>query len=467
MEPKSVRHPPNRPANPSLPARQLALDALNRIEADTSTLDGVLEKMQPFAGLRKKSDRALLNALVFGVARWRGRLDFIIGHCSHTPIKKIDPRVLNALRLGVFQLTHLDRIPPSAAVDTTVELVKQFAPEWVVRYTNAVMRRAAEDCSSMAVPDLAADPVKAVAVRTSFPHWLVRRWIDRHGTDETLRRCDLLNQIPPITLRTNTIKTTRPELLSAIADEAATVAPTPVAPDGIRLTGPKRPIDQMTAFRWGWFQVQDEAAQLVTILLPLRPGDQVLDACAGLGGKTGHIAQRLENKGSIVAADNSRSRLDRLERQMLHMGIQNVQVVSCDLSEASRIQALGHFDRILLDAPCSGMGVIRRNPDTKWKIRERMLPRFARIQSKLLENLARLVNPRGHLVYAVCSGEPEEGRQVVEQFLQRHPQFTVDNPRAQMPEQATNLIDADGYFCTVDRPDMMDGFFAARLQRIK
>ena len=444
----------------------MALDVLTQVDRRDRTLDQVLEKILASAGLEEKRDRALLNALVLGVLRWRGRLDFIIDHCSHTPLEKIDPPVLHALRLALFQIVFLDRIPPSAAVNTSVELLKPIAPNWVVRFANAVLRRAARDWNHIPLPDESAAPAAAIAVRKSFPRWLVQRWLDRYGPEDTVRRCDLLNSIPPITLRTNTLRTTRPALLSALADEAKTVEPTAIAPDGIRMTSPERPVSEMTVFRQGWFQVQDEAAQLVTLLLPLQPGNKVLDACAGQGGKTGHLAQLLGSRGSIVALDNSQVRLERLAGQMQRMGTTDVHVAACDLLDGSDLKSHGSFDRILLDAPCSGLGVLRRNPDAKWKIEESMLARFSRNQATLLENLSRLVNPRGYLVYAVCSSEPEEGKLVVDRFLRRHPHFCIDNPSARLPAKAAALVVADGTFSTDRCLESMDGFFAACFRRM-
>ena len=452
--------------NAPLKVRRLALEILNRVEAPFQTLDRLLEEAFTSPTLADKRDRALLNALTLGVCRWRGRLDFLIGHFSRTPLKHIDPPVLTALRLGVFQMVYLDRIPPSAAVNTTVELIKSFAPHWVVRYANAVLRRAAAEWRHIQMPDLSADPVAAIAVRKSFPRWLAERWLRRYGVEDTIQRCDFLNQIPSITLRANTLRINRSELIPALTGEADTVEPTELGPDGIRLRAPRRAVRDMTAFKKGWFQVQDEAAQLVTLLLPLQTGNRVLDACAGLGGKTGHIVQMVSGQGSVVAVDSSQSRLDRLNLQMRRMGFDNVRTVACDLSDPSAVKPLGRFDRVMLDAPCSGLGVLRRNPDAKWRIHEPMMNRFARIQAGLLENLARLVNPHGHLVYAVCSNEPEEGKQVVDRFITRHPDFSIDNPADRLPQQAGFLLESDATFSTERCADVMDGFFAVCLRRM-
>ena len=449
-----------------LKVRRLALEILQQVEAPFQTLDRLLEEALTSSKLSIRRDRALLNALTLGVCRWRGRLDFIIDHCSRTPLKKIDPPVLTALRLGVFQLVYLDRVPPSAAVNTTVELIKSMAPHWVVRFANAVLRRAAADWRNIQMPDLSTDPVAAIAVRKSIPRWLAARWLGRYGLDVTVQRCDSLNEIPPITLRTNTLCVDRSELISALSAEADTVGPTELTPDGIRLRAPRRAVRDMTAFQKGWFQVQDEAAQLVTLLLPLQAGCRVLDACAGLGGKTGHIFQMVTGQGSIVAVDSSQSRLDRLNVQMRRMGFDNVRTVACDLTDPSAVEPLGRFDRVMLDAPCSGLGVLRRNPDAKWRIHEPMMNRFARIQTNLLENLSQLVNPHGHLVYAVCSNEPEEGTQVIDRFITRHPDFRIDNPAHRLPQQAGFLLESDGRFSTEHCVDVMDGFFAVCLRRM-
>ena len=453
--------------NDPLKVRKTALDILNRVDQGNRTLDNILEEILETEPFPAKRDRSLLQALVFGVLRWRGRLDYVISSFSRTPFSRIDPPIRNVLRLGLFQILYLSRIPPSAAVNTAVELAKASSPPWVARFVNGVLRNAARDHAKVNFPDIEREPVSAISACKSFPNWLIRRWVKAVGLDETLARCNAINRIPALTLRTNTLKTDRGHLLQTLAGEAATARPCDIAPDGIALSNLRKRIPEIDAFNAGWFQVQDEAAQLVSLLTGPRSGEKVLDACAGLGGKTGHMAQLMENIGPITALDINPAKLKRLERQMHRLGVSCVHTRTHDLNRPPGKNKFGHFDRVLLDAPCTGLGVLRRNPDAKWKTRESMIYSASEKQVRLLCNLAHLVKPGGHLVYAVCSTEPEENETVVDRFLQTHSEFIKANPSERLPQAVASLLGPDGSLKTSPDKHNMDGFYCVGLKRIQ
>ncbi len=447
--------------------RKIALETLNRLEQNRQKLDAIMQEAFAEAEMWSKRDRALLNALVYGVLRWRGRLDYIISYYSKTRLTKIEYNVLNILRLGLFQILYLNKIPNSAAVNTSVELTKSSAAPWVIGYVNAILRNAAREKQEVPFPDLEKNPVSSLAARKSFPEWLIGRWLKNLGMDATIALCDAINTIPEITLRTNTLLTTRKKLIKALESEAEKIEYTDCAPDGVKLQNLRKPISQLAAFKNGWFQVQDEAAQLVTLFLDPQPGENVADACAGFGGKTGHIAQTMKNRGTIVALDNNEEKLLELQSQMHRLGISIVTPEHCDLNFRPNSKKFGLFDRILLDAPCSGLGILRRNPDIKWNTSEKDLQRHKEKQLKFMDNLSILVKPSGFLVYAVCSNEPEENEEVVKGFLSLHPEFVLDNRSGELSERAVNLITQRGYLKTSPYPDRMDGFFAAGFTRIR
>ncbi|MGD8369799.1 MAG: 16S rRNA (cytosine(967)-C(5))-methyltransferase RsmB, partial [Desulfobacterales bacterium] len=347
-------------------SRKLALEALNRLARIEQRLDPILAELMAASPFSDPRDRALFHQLVLGVLRWRGRLDWIIEQVSARPLTRIDPSVLNALRIGLFQVVFLDRIPVSAAVDTAVELVKADSSPRAAGFVNAVLRKAAGRWRQIPLPDAKLSAARHLAVHESFPRWMVRRWISRFGFAEAERLCAATNQIPPTTVRTNTLKTSRSRLHDALAQAVEDIRETAHAPDGLCFSHPSTPIDALPMFEAGGFQVQDEAAQLVSLLLDPAPGQRVLDACAGLGGKTGHIAQLMGNRGLLVAADKDASKLETLDREMGRLGVTIVAPKTADL-EAPLQAGADRFDRVLLDAPCSGLGVIRRNPDAKWK----------------------------------------------------------------------------------------------------
>ena len=450
--------------------RKTALFVLNSLNKGRHTLDRILEDIQDKGLFLSRKDQALFFALVYGVLRWRGLLDWTINHFSKTSLKKIDPAILNILRLGLFQIIYLNRIPVSAAVNTSVEIAKSFASSRVPGFVNALLRKAAGEYEKIPFPDPAKNLAYSLAVSKSFPEWMIKRWLNRFGLKETEALCDAVNTIPPITVRTNSLRTTRDDLAKRLAGDVQQIENTTYSPDGIRFIKPNRPISEITAFKDGCFQVQDEAAQLVTCLLNPRPGDTVLDACAGLGGKTGHIAQMMKNTGRLLAMDNQDNKLQRLESAMKRLGISIVTTCNYDLASPFDRQfsykGFSGFDRILLDAPCSGLGVLRRNPDAKWSISDNKLNSYKERQINFLNNLAQLVKPSGILVYAVCSTEPEENEEVVKGFLNMHSEFVVNNKLEGLPKNVYSLVNQSRYFKTYPHINNMDGFFAVCFKRV-
>jgi 16S rRNA (cytosine967-C5)-methyltransferase len=458
-----ARSLPPRPSPSLSPARQAALRVLSDFDRQPQPIDHLLAA----AGRRPLSDRdrALAHALVYGVLRWRRRLDGVIARHSKRPLAKIDGRLLNVLRIGLFQILLMERIPASAAVNTAVELAKATAGAWSGGFVNGILRSVLRDPSAPMESYLPADPLARLGVEASFPDWMLRRWAQRLGLDEARRMCQALNQLPPMVLRTNTLRTPREALLSALAPRAEAVRPTAHARDGVRLEGVTASFIDTQAFRDGWFQVQDEAAQLVGELVAPQKGETVLDACAGLGGKTGHLAQMMANQGSLWAADREAHKLQTLAAEMERLGVSMVTPKAVDWQTASLADGWPRFHRVLVDAPCSGLGVIRRHPDAKWNIDKRNLAAFGQRQLDLLGRLAPLVRPGGLLVYAVCSLEPEETREVVEGFRERFPEWAVDRDLTEVPPAVHGLLDPQGCLDTRPLLETMDGFFAVRLRR--
>lgn len=447
------------------PARRIALAILEQVTRNRQTLDHWLDEAEPRLAKLSRVDRALTHALVYGTLRWQGRLDFLIDDLAQKP-HKIDPRVRIILRMALFQMHHLDRVPDSAAVDTAVELAKHSGRVWAAGFVNGMLRRAAATRDRIEWPDLQATPDLAVAVRCAVPRWLAARWIQRLGLQETRRLCEAINGIPSITIRTHTLKTDRRALIEAIRSEARRIEPTRFTPEGIVLSGPVTPLPQWTAFQDGRFQVQDEAAQLVSHMVAPRPGETVWDACAGMGTKTAHLAQLMQNRGTLVATDRNAGKLQRLEQEMRRLGITIARHHSLDLAAAT-LPDLPLFDRILLDAPCSGLGVLQKNPDGKWRSTPGDMDRCAMRQLALLERTAPRLRPGGVLVYAVCSIEPEENEAIVKAFLQKHPEFAIHRPSMKTVNRCEALLTHEGWLKTFPHRHGMDGFFAAAFRKIR
>jgi 16S rRNA (cytosine967-C5)-methyltransferase len=448
-------------------ARNLALSILNTLDKSDKTLDIILDQFQKDHILPKR-ERALFNAIVYGVLRWRGRFDWIISHLSKLRINKTKPEVLNILRIGLFQIIYLNRIPVSAAVNTSVEMAKHSSGERGAGYVNAILRKASREHETFLFPDNVKKPEHALSISKSFPEWMIKRWVKLLGKSRTIEMCDAINEIPSITIRANTLKTNRRELIICMESDVRNIKPTVHSPFGVSFSNPVKSINEMEAFKKGWFQVQDEAAQLVTMLLDPGPGDSVLDACAGLGGKTGHIAQLMKNSGKITALDIDKGRLDKLNSEMERLGITNVTTVRDDIGNPLLLRNYsGHFDRILLDAPCSNMGVLRRNPDVKWKLQEKNLIPYGKRQLLFLDNLANLLKPSGIMVYAVCSNEPEENEEVIKEFLIKRTDFGIDHNVLYLPDSVGMLLNSSGFIKTYPHINNMDGFFSVRLVWLK
>jgi 16S rRNA (cytosine967-C5)-methyltransferase len=448
-------------------ARKIALFILDRLQQGQKTLDAVMASVDRNIHAMPSRDRALAQTIVYGVLRWQRRLDAYITHFSETKIARIDPIVLNLLRIGLFQILYLDRVPVSAAVNTTVQITKSHAPHWVVRYVNGLLRQVARKHADLTLPVDQRDPIKTLGIQKSFPTWMIQRWVDRFGKKQAAALCDAMNQIPAITVRVNTLKSDRRQVMKFLESEAESIQMTPYSPLGLKLGGLHQTVDRIPAFKRGAFQVQDEAAQLATLILGPKPGETILDACAGLGGKTSHIAQAIQNQGVVIAADRSAGKLRLLQKEMQRLGITCVQPITIDWNRSDTKLNLPNFDRILVDAPCSGMGVIRRNPDAKWRADKSNFGRYQHRQLVILNRMAPLLKPKGIVIYTVCSFEPEENEFVINGFLKNHSEFVKEDIGPKDPDEIVKLGSEKGLLRTFPHRHAMDGFFFARLRKIR
>jgi 16S rRNA (cytosine967-C5)-methyltransferase len=447
-------------------ARRIALSILNRLDRKQGTLDYLLDGVPGKYPKFSAKDQALLRAILFGVLRRKNRLDWIITHFSKTPFQKIDPKVKNVLRIGLFQIIYLDRIPVSAAVNTSVEMVKPFGGKWLSGFVNAVLRNCARHHREVNLPEKSTSPAEALCINHSIPLWILKRWHSRMEAEELEQLCTAVNTDPVLTVRTNTMKIARKDLLSRFEKLADEIRPTPCAPDGISFIRPGKAVSEWVGFQKGWFQVQDEAAQLVVLLLEPKPGETVLDACCGFGGKTGYIGRLMNNSGKILAVDRNLAKLNALKNEMNRLGLSIVQPFCSNLLNLQSTLSENCFNRVFLDAPCSGMGVLNRNPDIRWNLSQNDIQTLSNQQKQLLNSIATMVIPGGVIVYCVCSIEPEENEQVIHAFLESHKNFIVDT-QLKLPAGCEMFdIVSKGFFKSFPHRHYMDGFFAARLKRL-
>ncbi|MDL2286438.1 16S rRNA (cytosine(967)-C(5))-methyltransferase RsmB [Desulfococcaceae bacterium OttesenSCG-928-F15] len=447
-------------------ARKTALQILVKIQGKRLPLDRAIEDFQNTINAMDPRDRRLMNAIVYGVLRWRSRLDRVIAESSRTSILKIEPGIRDILRMALFQLIYLDRVPESAAINTAVELAKETSTSrGAAGFVNGVLRNAQKIWKKVYDPPENLPLVQKLSWKHAVPEWMMEGWVSRFGEERATLLASSINRIPSMTLRANTLKTSPQKLFETLQGKMGEISMNAWLSEAIDFSHPDGAIDKLPGFKDGLFQIQDAAAQLVTHFLSPRQGERILDACAGYGGKTGHIAQYMKDKGEIFAVDLSSAKLKRLEHEMQRLGVTSVQAKPLDLSREDLALSMGRFDRILLDAPCSGMGVIRRNPDIKWNRRPESLKDFSERQGLLLENLAKALKPGGLLVYAVCSTEPEEGLDVIESFLEKHPEMKREKPGIDFPERARALFTEKGDFMPWQESFELDGFYACALRK--
>jgi 16S rRNA (cytosine967-C5)-methyltransferase len=406
-------------------------------------------------------DRALVKTLVYGVLRQKEYLDQIIRRFSKHPLRKMKPRTLMVLRIGVYQLLFLSRIPESAAVNTTVNALKSSKqPSWLIGFVNGVLRNVARKRSSLPSAQQLAEADPPVL---NHPAWMISRWQKELGMEKVRAICAANNHEPLLSLRVNRRKGSRQALKELMEKTGIKVENGFFSPQALIVKEYPGSVVSLPGMAEGRFQVQDEAAQLASLLVgDLPEGARVLDGCAGLGGKTSHLAEMLPLGGSVTAVEPDSRRYRLLRENILRLGHQKAVIaVRSNLENfaATRPRA---FDAILIDAPCSGTGVIRRQPDIRWNRTPEDFIQYQVLQLGLLATAAKLLKPGGVLVYATCSLEPEENHRVIEQFLDQLPAFTMEDARTFLPENAHRLIDGHG-FLRPNPADGLDGFFAARL----
>jgi 16S rRNA (cytosine967-C5)-methyltransferase len=450
---------------PPLPgARALALDILAAAaRTGQSVEEGLAATARRYPGLDRR-ERALLLELVQGVKRWEVRLDYLLAQLSNIPLAKLHPLVLQLLRLGAFQILWLDRVPARAVLHEAGNLAKaKGLPRSHVGFINAVLRRlAAGEVPPLPGPE--AGPVLALSVIHSHPAWLVRRWLAHYGPASAAARLEANNQIPPLTVRVNTLKTDPDALMMRLAAEGVESRRTRFSPAGLIFESLKSSPADLPSYREGLWIFQDEGAQLAADLLPLGPDLLVSEIGAGRGGKTTHLAEAMGNSGLIAAVDSHPRRLQELQLNLRRWGATVAHPLRADAALAIPLKTAA-LDAVVLDVPCSSLGIIRRHPEIKSRLRESALAAFPPRQRAMLEEGARVLKPGGRLLYITCTTEPAENETQINAFLARHPEFHLATDPGRLPPQARLLIQPPGFFRTSPAEHNLDAFFAAVLAK--
>ena len=439
-------------------AREVALEVLHRVDADRAWSGAALRAALNRAGLTP-ADEALATELVYGTLRHRAQVDWAIAQTLHRRLDSLPPRIREVLRLGAYQLAFLSRVPARAACNETVELARRVGHPGTVSLVNAVMRRLAAAPPAWPEP---AGTAEAIAVRWSHPEWLVARWLARFGPDETGALCAANNEPPPSWVRLNTLRGTTQELDARLGTLGLETQPSERVPEARRIVA-GAPDARDAAYAEGLVTPQDEGSMLVARLVAPRPGETVVDACAAPGGKATHLAALMENRGRVLACDLLPRKLETVSRQCARLGVTCVETRALDAARLGEV-APQAADRVLVDAPCSGLGVLRRRPEIRWRIHPEDLAAIAARQARLLAGAAGAVRPGGRLVYSVCTIEPEEGPDVVAAFLAASPAFEPD-PFEGWDFATPGGAEAPGTAFLNPHRAGTDGFFVASLRR--
>ena len=414
------------------PARRAAFEILREVEAGAFSsifLAAEEPKLKP-------NDRALTHELVLGVLRWQLRLDKLIEHFTKRGVESLDLPVRLALRLGLYQLRFLTRVPASAAVNESVNLVRSAKVSSAAAFVNAVLRRAIREAEFDPAAQV-VDPVEKLAIETSHPVWLIERWVESFGREETEAFARANNLVPPTAFRI--VGQDHDEILDRLREAHGIVEASAVAENAWRISGAPALVRELAAE--GKIYLQDEASQLVAQTVDPQPGERALDLCAAPGGKTTLMAARAGNSALIVAADRSAKRLDTVVRTSAAHNLRQIKSLLLDAAQSLPFET-SVFDRILIDAPCSGTGTLRRNPEIRWRITETDIHDLAVQQKLFLKNAARVLKPGGLLVYSTCSVEPDENEQVIAAFRETQPQFQLIKTARTWPHREGT----DGFF---------------------
>ncbi len=451
-----------RASAPHKTCRAVAAEILHAVETRGAFVDILLDRTLAANGL-SQLDCALATEIVYGTLRWRGRIDWALGLLTRKPLEDMDSYLRNVLRLTLYQILFLHRVPAYAAINEAVELAKRHGGRAAAGLVNAIARGSLREKDRVAKPAIDGDRVRRLAVYWSHPEWLVKRWLDYFRADEIEALLKADNEAPPLVARANRLKTTRDALIGRFTEAGIDAEAAEHAPQAIRVRGGAS-IERLPGFDEGLFFIQAEASQLIASLLAPRSGERIWDASAAPGGKATHLAELMDDKGKVVATDISARGIERLRQNIARLGITSIRPVVADAAGALPDDLAAPYDRILADLPCSGLGTLRGHPEAKWLKSELDIRRLSRLQNKILDRVSAYLKPGGTLVYSTCTLTREENEDIVEDFLQHHREYTLEDAAEFLPVGAKQMARGK-YFMALPHRDDTDGFFAARLRK--
>lgn len=447
-------------SSPASTARQLAFLALRAV--DHGAFADVAVDRSLSQSTLKPPDRRLLTELVYGSVRRSRSLDALVTQLAKKPADQQPADLRLILHLGLYQLRYLNQIPVSAAVNTTVDLAKQNGLGGLAGFVNGLLRQYVRLAEAGADPlQLPEDAIARLGILHSYPDWIVQVWVEQLGVSEAEQLCEWMNRSPQIDLRVNPLRASLETVAAAMQDAGIAVSRVDSTPQALRLPQSIGAIQALPGFNQGWWMVQDSSAQLVAQLVDPQPGEVVVDACAAPGGKTMHLAELMQDQGTVWACDRTASRLRKLKQNADRLGLRSIRI--CEGDSRALPQFKDQCDRVLIDAPCSGLGTLHRHADARWRQTPESVQELAVLQSELLTEAATWVKPDGVLVYATCTLHPVENEQTIERFLANHPAWAIVPPAPDSSLAA--FTTAEGWLKVWSHRADRDGFFMVRLRR--
>lgn len=441
--------------------REIALKTLYDIDVNKAYSNISISKNLNNSAL-KSIDRAFITHLVYGVIKNKTRIDWIISNFSKTPIKKMSPWVLNILRLGIYQIIYLDKVPQSASVNESVKLGKKFGHKKITGFINAILRNITRASKEDLQPTI-KDNIDFLSIYYSHPKWMVEMWIREFGLDFTTSLLKKNNEIPPITIRTNTLKITRKDLMQLLQKERMLVKEGQWCPEAIIINNISN-IERNKCFQKGLFQIQDQSSMLVAHILNPLKGQLVIDVCAAPGGKTTHIAELMGNTGKIIARDVHEHKLSLIKDNIKRLELSNIQLELFNALDLDQ-NLIEKADAVLLDAPCSGLGIIRRKPDLKWNKKADDIKAITSLQLQMLENASCYLKKGGTLIYSTCTINPDENINIVKTFLNKNSNFRLLPIKPISDKMNSHNEIKQGYLQVFPNIDEIDGFFISKMQK--
>ncbi|MDF2892963.1 MAG: ribosomal small subunit methyltransferase RsmB/transcription antitermination factor NusB [Clostridia bacterium] len=443
-------------------AREAAIVIINKVLREKAYSNIALKQVLEQSGL-SRVDKALVTEIVNGTLKNLIKLDYIAGQFVKMNKNKLDKHVEDILRTGIYQIMYLDRIPDSAVCNEGSNLARKYSNEGAVRFVNGVLRNVSRNKDTIKFPDKVKQPLLYLSVVYSHPEWIVEKWLGEYGFEFTEQLLNANNQVPHFTVRINRLKTNKEDLVKVLEQEGIEYSEGIYNKEALYIKGTSA-IENKASFQQGLYQIQDESSMLAGLALNPQPGDLVLDVCSAPGGKATHAAELMNNNGKIIARDVYQHKLELIQQSCKRLGITIVETEIFDAKELDR-KLVGKVDKVLLDAPCSGLGVLRRKPDLKWKKTPDNFDELAKLQQQMLSKAAEYVKPQGVLVYSTCTINKSENIKVVEAFLKSREDFYLEDLSKLLPENLASDTKTTGYVEIFPNIHGIDGFFISRLRR--